>query len=357
MNVQTTRGIPLRADPDSIRSLSMRSLARASIATGLKAFDGGSLPGATPAADYLQRRGWHNDKVAHTLVRGASAPAMTSTTGWAQELAPISLALLETLKPMSAGATLLSEVLQVSLAGVAQIKLPTIHATPATFVGQGQPIKVSQLPTTPGAVLTPAKLATICALSREQMESSFAESLVTQALIDACAPGLDAVLFSNVAAVADLHPAGILVGATSVTPSTQTVPSEAMADDVSALVQAISTFAGNSNVTIVAAPAQATRLALCAEQMPFAVLMTKALAVGTCVAVANNALAAAIAEPAIDAAKSVALQFEDSTPGAINSAASRSIFQIDAVAIRVHQGVSWCIRDPAAVSYVSGTKW
>jgi len=34
---------------------------------------------------------------------------------------------------------------------------------------------VSQLPTAPGAVLTPAKLAVICVLSREQMESSAAE--------------------------------------------------------------------------------------------------------------------------------------------------------------------------------------
>jgi hypothetical protein len=168
---------------------------------------------------------------------------------------------------------------------------------------------------------------------------------------------LDAVLFSNAAAVPDLQPAGILAGATSVTPSAGTIPSEAMADDVSALVQAISAFAGNSNVTLVAAPAQATRFALCAEQMPFAVLMTKALSVGTVVAIANNALAAAIAEPAIDAAKSVALQFEDSPPGAINSAASRSVWQIDSVAIRVKQGVSWAVRDPAAVSVVTGTKW
>jgi hypothetical protein len=188
------------------------------------------------------------------------------------------------------------------------------------------------------------------------MESSAAETLVTQALIDSCAVGLDAVLFSAAAAVADTSPAGILLGATVVTPSTQTVPSEAMGDDLGALVGAIAPYVGASNFAIIASPAQAARIMLAGGDLPL-VLASSALPAGRVVAVGLNAVAAAISEPEIDSAKSVALQFEDATPGAINSAASRSVFQIDSVAIRVKQGVSWAVRDPAAVSVVTGTKW
>jgi hypothetical protein len=69
--------------------------------------------------------------------------------------------------------------------------------------------------------LSPFKLASIVTLTREMMDSSEAEQIVRQALIDSTAPALDASLFS--AAAADTtRPAGILVGATSVTPSTST---------------------------------------------------------------------------------------------------------------------------------------
>jgi hypothetical protein len=341
---------------DSIRALSLRSLSRAAIATGMRAFDGGSMPSAASNADFLRRRGWDGDRVASTLVRTAVGPATTSTPAWAGELGHVALALIESLKPQSAGAQLLAQALQISLDGLAQVRLPLIRPSPATFVKQGDPIRVSQLPTAPGAVLSPAKLATIVALSREQMESSNAESIVTQSLIDSCATGLDLALFSANAAVADTSPAGLLLGAVAVPPSTQTIPSEAMGDDLAGLAGAISNFVGASNFAIIASPPQAARLMLCGNGLPL-VLASSALPSGKVVALAVNALAASIAAPAIDAGKSMTLQFDDATPGAINTAASRSIFQIDAVAIRVVQGVSWAVRDPAAVSVVSNAKW
>jgi hypothetical protein len=42
--------------------------------------------------------------------------------------------------------------------------------------------------------LTPCKLASIIELTREMMESSNAENIITRALIDSAAPGVDGVL-------------------------------------------------------------------------------------------------------------------------------------------------------------------
>jgi hypothetical protein len=71
-------------------------------------------------------------------------------------------------------------------------------------------------------------MGAIVELTREVMESSNAESIVSQALIDSSATGLDAVLFSSNAAVAGTSPAGILFGLTPITASTNAIPFEAM---------------------------------------------------------------------------------------------------------------------------------
>jgi len=127
MDMQTSRGIPLRADPDSIRALSMRSLSRAALAAGMKAFDAGSMGSATSSGEFLRRRGWADDRIALSIVRGAVGPALTGQPIGPPSWASSAWRCLETLKPMSAGAQLLSQVLQVSLDDVAQVRLPTIQ--------------------------------------------------------------------------------------------------------------------------------------------------------------------------------------------------------------------------------------
>jgi hypothetical protein len=177
MNAPYRQGIPLRPDRDSIRDLSMRSLSRAAIAVAQRAYDGGMTPSIKSPDDFLRQRGWEGDRVAGLLTKAASAPAMTTTAGWAAELATVAMSYLASLRPMSAAAQLLAQCLQISLDGVAQVKLPAIDAGSANFVAQGAPIRVLKMVTSAGPTISMHKLASICELSREMMESGNAEAI------------------------------------------------------------------------------------------------------------------------------------------------------------------------------------
>src|SRR5207244_2051117 len=90
--------------------------------------------------------------------------------------------------------------------------------------------------------------------------SSNAEALTRQALLDAMAPSLDRRLFDSAAAVADQRPAGLLFGKTPLTPSSNTDKLGAMVADLSALVEAVSPYAGNNGIVVVAAAKQAAAI-------------------------------------------------------------------------------------------------
>src|SRR5262249_8076402 len=156
----------LRDDPEAWREAAVTSLTRAAVAVGGKVFESRS------ATDIMRDRAWTDDRVASLITRAASAPAMTSTTGWAAELGQVALAFLRTLTPMSAAAALLDQCLTLSFNGAEKISLPNIKPGTATFVKQGDPIRVLQMPTLVSQSLLPCKLAAIVELTREMMESS-----------------------------------------------------------------------------------------------------------------------------------------------------------------------------------------
>jgi Phage capsid family len=330
----------------------MRSLARAALSIGIHGID--RSPGTSPET-VLARRGWDGDRLAKLLTRAATTPANITTAGWAAELAQVTQAFLVTLGPMSAAAALLNQCLTLNFGTAAHFRLPTINPGVAQFVSENSPIRVSQLPTGAGVTMEVFKLASIVELTREMADSSNAEAIFRQALIDSTGPGLDNVLFSNAAAVAGLHPSGLLVGATSVTASTLSPTGDAFAADLGALVQAIAPYAGNGNVGLIAAPAQATRLAL-ERPRGFVVFMTNSLAAGTVIAVALNALVSAVEPVMIDSYKDVTIQ-EGDPASAVMTGQTRSLFQTDSIAWRLRWPLSWVVRDARAVAVVSGTKW
>jgi Phage capsid family len=352
-------GIPLRPDPALATERTMASLARACVCLSHAVY----APGLPALEAFVHERGWQGDRANAILTRAATTPAMTGTTGWAKELAEVSVAFLRSLVPMSAAAQLLEQCVALSFGTSASIHLPVISAGSASFVAEGQPIRVGKLPTGPGPSMEPCKFATIVELTREMLNSSNSETIMRQALVDAAAASLDAALFSNTAAVAGLHPPGILVGATTVAPSADTNKTSAMDDDLSALVQAIAAYAGNGSIAFVAAPAQATRILLRAEKMPGPVLMSSALSAKTVIAIATNALAGALEPTEIDVSRSATFHEEDTTPlpivgaGGQVAAPARSLFQTDCVALRLRLPVSWITRANGAVAIVSNTVW
>ena len=105
----TPRPIPLRPDydaaNDALDEMAMSSLVRAVIAVGHQKLN----PGTQTRAIAASRWGTEEANNVAAVLRAASAPAMTSTVGWAKEFSRIVLAFL-TKQPLSAGADLLSRV-------------------------------------------------------------------------------------------------------------------------------------------------------------------------------------------------------------------------------------------------------
>ena len=156
-------------------------------------------------------------------MKAASAPAMTTVTGWAAELVQTLFAsFMETLMPKSVYPRLSSKGLTLSFGRNGRISIPTRSLTPAisgSFVGEGQPIPVRQGAFT-AQVLTPKKMAVITTWTREIDESSVPaiEGLLRSAIQEDTAISLDTVLLdANPATL--IRPAGILNGVTPLTPT------------------------------------------------------------------------------------------------------------------------------------------
>ncbi len=84
-------GIPLRADPFAIAELALSNIVRGVIAVAQSKLDGGNIKPREVAAS---RWGSDGAKEVELILRGASSPAMTTTTGWAKELAQSTTAFL-----------------------------------------------------------------------------------------------------------------------------------------------------------------------------------------------------------------------------------------------------------------------
>jgi hypothetical protein len=350
--------IPLRPDPDAVREQAVTTLTRAAIAVARGAFDRNTRP-----ADYARKTWGSNESRAVDLVlRAASSPAMTTTSGWASELAQVTIMFLASLVPQSAGADLLGRGLQVRFDGRAAVQLPTIAlGQGATFVGQGKPIGVAQFPTAGGIKLEAHKLATITSLSREMAEASDAEAIFRAVLSESAALGLDAALFSNNAGTADAPP-GLLYNVSPQTASTTTPLEDAMVADLAKLGGAVARAAGG-NIVFVAAPEQALAVNLYAPGFTYPVLASSALTVKTVIAVAANAVASGFEPlPRIDASPDPEIHMDTSageivTPAGTVAYPVSSQYQTDRLALRMRMSVAWGLRASNAIAWMNAVSW
>ena len=119
-----------------------------------------------------------NSEPAEAILKAAVGPATTTQSGWAAELVQTSVAdfLTTGLAPTNAGAALLRSALLVTQErGDVGTSVPSMLplAAGVGFVAEGQPIPVKAFSTSLVA-LQPAKIATICAFTREMtLRSSF----------------------------------------------------------------------------------------------------------------------------------------------------------------------------------------
>jgi hypothetical protein len=341
--------VPLRPDFYAVQDRTISALVRSAIATAHNTYDR-----AIRIPDYA-RKTWGSEAAREVglMLRAASAPAVTTQSDWAGLFAQATVTFLSSLAPASAGAELLGRGLQLRFEGAGAISLPLMSAGQAAFVGQAAPIPIVQYATTPGLKLEPHKLALGATLTYEMLNTPSAEDAVRAALTESAAQGLDAVLFSASAATAD-QPAGLLNGITATTPSTQTIASEAMVADLATLGGAIGRVAAN-NLVIVAAPEQAVSINLRLPQLPYDVLASKALAAGTVIAVATNAIVSAFENvPRIESSREVAQAMDDTAPG---TQPTTSVFQTDNIALRLILPASWGLRASGAIAFMTGVAW
>jgi hypothetical protein len=190
------------------------------------------------------------------------------------------------------------------------------------------------------------------------LNSSPAEELVRMVLLDACGPAIDKQLFSTTAAAAD-RPAGLLNGITGLSPTTGGGEA-ALISDVKALASSVAPVAGNSPIVIVGSPDVSVGLRLWLRQAPeWPILTSTSLAPKTIIAVAVNAVVSAVeGAPVIDAQREAEFQ-SDTAPAADGSLGTPrySMFQKDSVALRLLWPISWCLRTPTAVAWMSPVTW
>lgn len=302
-----------------------------------------------------------NDRSLLQLIeRAASAPATTFTPGWAADLVAKTVAdTVEALGAASGTADVLKQALTLDWNGTGLISAPGFVASASNsgFVKEGDPIPVRQL-TSGAALLNPYKLATIAALTREMVESSNAEALISDSLVRSTGLALDAAFFDSNAAVANTRPAGIRNGISALTASANADLYEAFAEDVSNLISAVSAVGGKGPFAIVTGAGRATTMAMHyqSQMLPNVTIISSSAVGADLVAIATKGIVAAIsADPDVETANAAALVMQDASPGTPGQTPGpeRSLYQTESVAVKVRWPVSWALRDSRAVAWLT----
>jgi hypothetical protein len=305
---------------------------------------------------------WPTDAI---VLRAVSAPAMTTVTGWAAELArKIVTDGLAAMGPAAAGAAVLRQSLVLTWDGNGLISVPGLVAGAgnAGFVAEGSPIPVRQL-TSSAALLSPHKLAAIGVLTREMMEGSNAEALIGDVLMRSASAALDVALFGSAAATA-AAPAGLRNGIAALTPSAATDMSQAFYSDIAALINATAVVSGGGPYIFVGGPGLVAqmimRFLLQANTLDQTnIIALESVAMGNdLMCVATNSLVAALSpDPVIETANAGELHMNDTPLAIVNGGApaapARSLYQTDSIALKMRWPVSWALRDPRGVAWLT----
>jgi hypothetical protein len=313
------------------------------------------------SASEVVARMWPSDRVLAEIVeRAASAPAMTSVVGWAAELAQKRVVdTLEALGPVSAAADVMKGCLTLDWDGAGVISAPGFIANAANsgFVAEGQPIPVRQL-NAAAVLLTPSKLATIAVLTREMIESSNAEQLIGDALVLSSGLALDLVFFGSGAATA-AQPAGIRNGIAASTPSASTDAFGAVFEDTATLFNAVSTVGGRGPFILIANAGRSVsfgmRVGRFSDIVETPIIPFASSAVGgDLIAIAPPALVAAIGtDPDVETASAATLVMDTAPVTPNTTQATKGMFQTDSIAVKVRWPVSWALRNPAGVAWLT----
>ena len=253
-------------------------------------------------------------------MRAATNPAATTTAAWASEL--VGTAMVDFLSgemPQSAFAQLAQRAMSITLPpGAGVIKIPS-RTSPQVLSGawlaegSAKPVYAGSLTSTD---LTPFKLAALSSFTEEMLNSTQIETILRETLAHDLTALLDTALLDAWAASAT-RPAGLWNGATAVTASPATPPSEAMVVDLKALHAAVASGNPDAKTVYIVNPAQAIRVK--SPRREYTNVITSAAtrrrqSVG---AVDANAIALLISQPAFALSRNASLHTENTSPAAV----------------------------------------
>jgi HK97 family phage prohead protease/HK97 family phage major capsid protein len=320
------------------------------------------------------------------VTKAASAPATTTTSGWASQLVQTSYAAFQQLlMPASVYPGLSARGLRLNFGRSGVISIPTRAATPTvagSFVLEGNPIPVRQAAFA-SQTITPKKLAVISTFTREITEYSnpAIEALVRDAIQEDTSVAVDTVLLDATAA-SSTRPAGLRNGVTTFT-ATSGGGFAALVGDLKGLVGLLIT-GSNGNIRSpvwIMNPAQSLSIALTQNaggDFPFAaeinqnrfqgypIILSATVAAGYVYLIdADDFVSVEGDAPRFEVSDTATLHMEDTTPLAIGTTGTptvvaapvRSLFQTDSLALRMIQPMNWTLRRTGTVAWTSSVTW
>lgn len=339
--------------------------------------------------DETRHRIYGDDEGTHVLcdivTRAASAPAMTTVTGWAAELVHTEYAdLMPLLMPQAILTRLAPKGLTLSFGANGRIVIPTRSRTPSiagSFVGEGLAIPVRQGAFT-SQTLTPKKMAVISTWTREMGDHSIPaiEGLIRQAIQEDTSVAIDSVLIdANPATV--IRPAGLLNGIAAIA-ATAGGGMAAFIDDLVGLISALSIATyGNVRAPVwLANQTDMLRAALLQAPGTGIFPFKEEIAAGTLngIPIIDSATVPTKTLILVDAADFVVvggeaprmemsdqatLHMEDTNPTDLVASPStvaapqRSLFQTDSLALRMIMPLNWVQRRAGTVAWTQAVTW
>jgi hypothetical protein len=302
---------------------------------------------------------WDDDRVTPLILRAATGPALTTQSDWAKELAGVAIYdLVQSVTSLSAAAEVIDRALKINLDGIAEAHVPGRNLAPAgAWVAEGQPTPVRAFSFSNAAILIPRRLSIVTVVTREMAESSNIEAILRQTLGEETALSLDQKMFSADAPSANA-PGGLFAGIASQTP-TAGGGDNAMHGDLALLFGALAAKGGGKTAAIIAALPQAVRLKMAVgPKFDYDIIASTALAPGTVAVLEVASLVSGFGSVAeFTTSKVAAVHMEDTSPADFPAAPMKSLFQVDAIALKTNVWAAWGLRAAGHCQYLTGATW
>jgi hypothetical protein len=324
--------------------------------------------------DQVLRDYYPDDPVTPLILRTASKPAVITDPTWAGPLAALSVsyAVQDSVSMSILGKLMSFGGLHIDLGRYASIVVPgrsTTLADAGQWVAEGGVVPARQHNLL-GPTLRPHRLAVISTFTEEMAEASNLEQILRALIIEAAGPAIDAALLSNAASSAQKS-ACLLNGLSPLTPQAGTFGFDNCGQDLGKLVGDIAIRNGGAHAMFIASPGQATTIRFFAggqfsapagqaDVLPVA--GSAALPNGTIIAIEPSSFASTIGAPEFEVGPIATIHQEDTSPADIVGGTGtvavpvKSMFQIDAIALKMTVWCDWCMRAPH-VSFMNAVQW